>query len=339
MKKPLNKYLIVYGTRPQIIKVNTLMRSCPDTIRERLFLLNTGQHYSEELTTSQNYKDNYVYDFENGSWGELLDTIINVVRINNIKKLMVIGDTNSTLIGAVAGSVSNLDVIHIESGLRSNALNMPEERNRRAVDSLSSILFCVNEESNNNLYNEKNIGKSLITGDLMQEEFQFNYHNIKRKRNKSQVLLTIHRKENKTKKSIKSLRDIIEYNTHLNFVWPAHPSMKIFIENLEMDKLPNLIILQPMDYLQLLNTLKESEFVFTDSGGVQREAYWAGKYCFIARNETEWIDIVKAGHGELLPLTEDSTVLKLNPKNIPQKRDKAVEASKLIWDFILKENS
>jgi UDP-GlcNAc3NAcA epimerase len=226
--------------------------------------------------------------------------------------LLVYGDTNSTLAGALAAKKFHIKVIHVEAGLRSYNNDMPEEINRILTDRISDILFCPTETAVNNLMNEgfANIqSKIILSGDVMQDAAL--YYKVKSDQESKTLqdnglqdgayaLATIHRAENTD--NIDRLREIVtalnKVNTTIPVVVPLHPRTGKILATSHI--IPEFKIIEPVGYFDMVQLLSHSKFVLTDSGGVQKEAYFFNKYCITLRNETEWIELVANGYNQLV---------------------------------------
>ena len=251
----------------------------------------------------------------------LTDQIILLNRIlikENPNFVVVFGDTDSTLSGALTASKLNIPIIHIEAGMRSNDLRMQEEKNRKIVDQLSQIFFCSCKRAIKNLKDEKilnsNYGSRLFNvGDLMLDSIGLIKDKINSvKEEKRNILLTIHRDEsiankNKLESMIKELSKLSE---NYNITFPLHPKTRKRIIELNLMKLlenSKIKIIKPLSYINNIRYLLSSELIITDSGGMQKEAYFLKKPCFTLRNSTEWIETIEEGWNVLISN---------NPKNL-----------------------
>lgn len=296
----------VIGARPQFVKAAVLSAELMKLgIPE--FLIHTGQHYD--------YKMSAVFFEELGLPGagvnlnigsgnhgfqtaEMLSRIENILidKINEIKYVLLYGDTNSTLAGALAASKLNIPIIHVESGLRSFNRSMPEEINRVLTDHLSSLLFCSSETGKLQLENEGIKSGVHVTGDIMLDAFKI-YGKIASDKISiknilpsgildNYFLLTIHRPSNTDNdKSLKLILNTLS-ETGTPIVWPVHPRTKARLGSLKMPD--NIYLFDPFSYFEMLTVLMNCQKVVTDSGGLQKEAYWAKKPCVTIRTETEW---------------------------------------------------
>ena len=298
----------VIGARPQFVKAAVLSRELSKKgIKE--VIIHTGQHYdykmSEVFFTELGLPGAGI-NLNAGSASHAVQTAEILVGIENyllehkknISHVLLYGDTNSTLAGALAASKLNIPIIHVEAGLRSYNRSMPEEINRVLTDHLSSLLFCSSEVGVKNLEREGITKGVHISGDIMLDAFNV-YSEIAKTRYKitdileekiadEYVLLTIHRPVNTD--SINNLSEIIAGFGELgmNVVWPVHPRNKNVISKLTIPS--NILVTEPFSYFEMMVVLDGAKKVATDSGGLQKEAYWAKKPCVTIRTETEWIE-------------------------------------------------
>ncbi len=324
MKK--NKFCFIIGTRPQFVKFFPLFRQLKKK-KINFFSIDTGQHYDYEL--SQIFKKefkmcefNYLLKRKSlDSIKSLTDQIILLNRIlikENPNFVVVFGDTDSTLSGALTASKLNIPIIHIEAGMRSNDLRMQEEKNRKIVDQLSQIFFCSCKRAIKNLKDEKilnsNYGSRLFNvGDLMLDSIGLIKDKINSvKEEKRNILLTIHRDESIANKSkLESMiKELSRLSENYNITFPLHPKTRKRIIEFNLMKLlesSKIKIIKPLSYINNIRYLLSSELIITDSGGMQKEAYFFKKPCFTLRNSTEWIETIEEGWNVLISN---------NPKNL-----------------------
>lgn len=314
MKKILN----IVGARPQFIKAFVTIKSINKYNYLKNFLLHTGQHFDyqmseiffKELNFSRNLikvKLNKKYNRMN-RFSSMISKVDKVVKKIQPDLIIVYGDTDSTLVGSIIARRSNIRLMHIEAGLRSNVIDMPEEQNRIFSDYLSDYLVCPNKEAYNNIkiYKDKKI---YNYGDVMYDSFLYyknfidnkfqKYFKNKFKLPKKYIFLTVHRDANSSFDKLRVfLKDISKLNH--NFFWPIHPKLKNLFKESSV-KIPNNIRhSKPISYLESLAAIKQSQFVVTDSGGIQKEAYFCNKKCFVLREETEWKDLIDANAVKLI---------------------------------------
>ena len=308
------RILTVVGARPQFIKASVISRALKAYIPNASeILVHTGQHYDfnmsdiffDELKIA---KPKYNLGVGGGTHaqntGRMLEKLEQIMLIEDLDWVLVYGDTDSTLAGALAAAKLHIPVAHIESGLRSFNRRMPEEINRILVDHISSVLFSPTDLGKINLI-EEGVKKEMIhvVGDVMydaalfyntfaKEPKWFNELGIKAN---EYILCTIHRAENT--ENLDYMRNIIIglAESRLPIILPLHPrTKKILLETgLKFEK--NIIMVDPVGYLEMVWLEKNSEKIVTDSGGVQKEAYFHNKFCITLRNETEWMELVDAG--------------------------------------------
>jgi len=333
------KLLTVVGARPQIIKAAAISRTIANYFADRIEekILHTGQHYDYNM--SQVFfdelgipKSDYKLDVGSGLHGEqtakMITGIEKVLLSEHFDGVILYGDTNSTLAGAVAASKLHIPIFHIEAGLRSYNMNMPEEINRIVCDQLSSILFAPTRTAIENLIKEgyavspsifgENRKREICnSGDVMYDN-SMHYAKITDKNSNvidrlgliplKYILVTIHRDSNTDNKVrlstiFSALLHIIE-KKQTRIILPLHPrTSKMLRENLSDElfervfRSNNLLILPPLSFLDMICLEKNAQLIMTDSGGVQKEAFFFEKPCVILRAETEWVEIIsnKAG--------------------------------------------
>ena len=319
-----NLYVII-GARPQFIKYAPLAAEIKKISNINEIIIHTGQHYDKNMSSiffnQLNIKDPDInLDINNVSRGEMVGEMIKKINseFQKIKPdiVLLFGDTNSTLAGAVAASSFDCKVIHIEAGLRSFNKSMPEEHNRIVADHLSSILCVTSSEPKKNLKNEGfSESKIYMTGDIMLDNFKIVKNKILSAnmfkemglKKDSYVLATIHRQENTHDKNrlrsiFKTLNSISNSNSPI--VIPLHPATKSKLNQIKVDT-SNVVLCEPLDYISFLSLVSDSSYVITDSGGLQKEAYYLKKKSIVLRSETEWVELVDSKESYLV-----------NPENI-----------------------
>ncbi len=333
------KILTIIGARPQIIKAAAISRTIKnlfsDIIQEKI--LHTGQHYDQNM--SQVFFDelgiplpNYNLNVGSGKHGEqtakMIAGIEDILITEHFDGILLYGDTNSTLAGAVAASKIHVPIFHVEAGLRSHNMAMPEEINRIVCDQLSNILFPPTETGLNNLREEgflkskthfRNEKKRLIVncGDVMYDNSLY-YSKLSKERcnivsqlelePEEYVLATIHRDNNTDDKNrltniFQALLDIAERDA-IDIVLPLHPrTKKLLPTNLDPEVYKRLLssikvkMIPPASFFEIIELERNARLVMTDSGGVQKEAFFFERPCVILRPETEWVEIVQHGAG------------------------------------------
>jgi len=291
--------LSVVGNRPQFIKSAPLTLALRDAGIDET-VLHTGQHWDPEM--SQIFFDEldipepaHRLDLRTNDTDAMTAAIAAIVQGELPDWVLVFGDTNSTVAGArAAGAVR---VAHVEAGLRSFDLSMPEERNRIEVDRLAALLLCPDERSAAQLVSEGVGGTADVVGDVMADATRI-FAPIARKRTGAPggayAALTIHRQANTEPDR---LRDIVAAlaGTDRRFVFPVHPRTRHALDASGLSLPPNVEAIEPLGYLEMLALVEAAEVVVTDSGGLQKEAYWLGVPCVTVRPNTEWVDTVAAG--------------------------------------------
>jgi UDP-GlcNAc3NAcA epimerase len=314
------KIITIVGARPQFIKAGALSREFLRHVDIEEIIVHTGQHFDENMSDvffgqMSIPKPKYnlaVNNMGHGAMtGQMLEKIEKVLVQENPDWVLVYGDTNSTIAGALAAKKLHIKVAHVEAGLRSFNMAMPEEINRILTDRISDLLLCPTETAVDNLNNEgyKNLDISILkTGDVMQDAAIF-YSKKEQAPNfripEEFVLSTIHRAENTD--NDKRLSSIL---SGLNFIaksipviLPLHPRTKNIINTASFD-ISNLTIVEPVGYLEMVYLLQRSKIVMTDSGGLQKEAFFFKKPCITLRDETEWVELVKGGFNTLAGANE-----------------------------------
>ena len=226
-----------------------------------------------------------------------------VVDSESPDAVLVYGDTNSTLAGAQAGVAAALPVAHVEAGLRSGDLEMPEERNRIEVDRMAQLLFTPNERSSDQLAAEGVPGRAEVVGDVMADATRL-FEPIARKRVDLSVdepydVLTIHREANTGPDRLQRLVESLGA-TGRTFVFPVHPRTRKVLDEHGIEPAPEIRQIAPVGYLEMLALVAGARAVVTDSGGLQKEAYWYGVPCVTVRPSTEWVDTVAVGANVLV---------------------------------------
>lgn len=312
------KILSIIGARPQFIKAAPMSKAIANCEGMEEILVHTGQHFDANMSTvffdemgipAPHYRLD-IHSLSHGAMtGRMLEAIESVILKEKPAAVLVYGDTNSTLAGALAARKLHVKVAHVEAGLRSFAMEMPEEVNRILTDRISDFLFCPTDSAMQNLKDE-GFDRMPIqmhrTGDIMYDALRFfsthapsNDATLDFTGHSRFALCTLHRAENTDNPD--RLRAIMEaLNTlhdSLPVVLPLHPRTKKIMEKHGIHTKATLI--DPVGYLQMLGLLKSCELVLTDSGGLQKEAYLSKKYCVTMRDQTEWIELTQAGVNQI----------------------------------------
>jgi UDP-N-acetylglucosamine 2-epimerase len=312
---------LCYGTRPQVIKASVLLESL--SARWCVRTVDTGQHYDYELNgllyAQLGIRPPEVF-LEVGSaerdvqLERVRARVTGVLQGAPVRAVVVIGDTNSTLGCARAAVHLGIPVVHVEAGLRAADARMAEEQNRRAVDAVGALLCAPCRRAADNLVAEGVPGRIAITGDVAQDSLRRHASAARlppeleglAAGSEPWVLATLHRAE--LTDNSQFLEAVLRGLSMLGIpvVLPLHPRTRTAVTRLGLQRIlaPSIHVLPPLGYLQMMAALLACSGVVTDSGGVQREAYWLGAPCVTARTETEWTETVEAGANVLVPPPE-----------------------------------
>lgn len=308
------KIVTVVGARPQFIKAAAVSREIAKHTDITELILHTGQHYDENMSDvffdemeipAPNYHLKINSVGHGAMTGRMLEGIEKVLLNEKPDFVLVYGDTNSTLAGALAAKKLHVKVVHVEAGLRSFNINMPEEQNRILTDRISDILCCPTQRAVENLQKEgfSSFPCTVVnTGDVMQDAALF-YSKISEKRSSiirrlklktdEYILSTVHRAENTDNgnRLVSILEALNELSSTYKVVLPLHPRTANIIKRIGF-KL-NFEPLGPVGYFDMIECLKGAKAVLTDSGGLQKEAFFFAKPCITMRDETEWVELVE----------------------------------------------
>jgi UDP-N-acetylglucosamine 2-epimerase len=310
------KIVTIVGARPQFIKSAPVSKALRELGHIEIFV-HTGQHYDDGMSAvffreleipAPNVNLGVGSGSHGQQTGQMLIRIENVLLSEKPDMVLVYGDTNSTLAGALAAVKLHVPVAHVEAGLRSFNREMPEEHNRVISDHLSNLLFCPTQTAVKNLENEGITQGVNLVGDVMYDSILFNiqlaekrFHileNLKLKP-KNYALATVHRPENTDNhERLKSIFYAFEQISQdgLPVIIPLHPRTRQFLKNSKFgSQNSKLCFIDPVSYLDMLVLEKNAQVILTDSGGVQKEAYWFEIPCVTLRDETEWLETVESG--------------------------------------------
>ena len=317
------KIITVVGARPQFIKAAAVSRAIAsqfsDQIEEKI--IHTGQHFDEnmsqvffdELGIPKPYYNLALSGGHHGAMtGKMLEGIEEILLKEKPDWALIYGDTNSTLAAALAAAKLHIPIAHVEAGLRSFNMRMPEEINRIVSGRISTLLFCPTETAVQNLQLEgitrgvHNVGDVMYDVALYYQEKARTQSNVLEKLNltpQNFALATCHRAEN-TDDPLR-LREILaglaEISTHCKVVLPLHPRTKKMIESLGYnDYLLSLVVVDPLPFLDMVALEQAAKIILTDSGGVQKEAFFYRVPCITLRDETEWVETVDQGGNSLV---------------------------------------
>ncbi|MBL7891764.1 MAG: UDP-N-acetylglucosamine 2-epimerase (non-hydrolyzing) [Bacteroidia bacterium] len=344
------KILTIIGARPQIIKAAALSRAISNSFTGKIkeVIVHTGQHYDTNMSQvffdelnipAPNYNLNIGSDSHGKQTAAMIVGIENILEKEKPNCIVLYGDTNSTLAGAIAASKMNVPVVHIEAGLRSYNKAMPEEVNRILCDHVSTLLFSPTKTGYNNLLKEGFIEnnpapytadnpKIYHCGDVMYDNSLY-FSNVAEQKTSiiSQlklqsgqfILATIHRNNNtdepKRLSALFSAMLKIANTSKVSIVLPLHPrTAKLLDKNLSVElykqirENPLIRIVPPASFLEMIALEKNCKLVMTDSGGVQKEAFFFQKPCIILRSETEWVELVECGSAMITDADENKII-------------------------------
>jgi UDP-GlcNAc3NAcA epimerase len=312
------KIVSIIGARPQFVKAAAVSRALADRQSLVEVLVHTGQHFDPEMSEVffrelQIPQPQYNLGIHGGGHGamtgRMLEALEPIVLMEEPDAMLVYGDTNSTLAGALVAAKLEVPVAHVEAGLRSFNRTMPEEINRVITDHLSDILFCPTSAAVSNLVREGITEGVYNVGDVM---YDATLHAASAARHQSKVLerlsisergyvlATVHRAENtKSPEALSKALQFLRSNASgYAVVLPLHPRTRIVAEqaNLSLD---DFLVIEPLGYFDMHRLLQSAAMVYTDSGGVQKEAYFHRVPCVTLRNETEWVETIDCGWNRL----------------------------------------
>ncbi len=306
------KIVTIVGARPQFIKAAAVSREIKKHPSIEEIIIHTGQHYDinmsdiffSEMEIPKPKLNLDVNGLSHGAMtGQMLEKIEKALMDIKPNWVLIYGDTNSTLAGALAAKKLHLKAAHVEAGLRSFNMKMPEEINRILTDRICDILFCPTDAAIDNLKKEgfENFPVKVIRcGDVMQDAAIY-YSKTSEQHSeiisqlglKEFVLCTLHREENTNDKTV--LSRLVNALNHLNekipVVIPLHPRTKKIISNFNLEL--KVKVIDPVGYFDMIELLKHCKLVMTDSGGLQKEAFFFRKFCVTLREQTEWVELVE----------------------------------------------
>lgn len=318
------KIITIIGARPQFVKAATLSRELQkhDAIQE--VIIHTGQHFDANMSAvffEQMHipKPDYnlgIASLNHGAMtGRMMEEIEKIVLKEKPDWMVVYGDTNSTLAGALVASKLHLKLAHVEAGLRSFNMKMPEEVNRILTDRISDVIFCPTDTAVENLKKEgfENFNCSIEkVGDVMYDAALF-YKDKAQKPNfelpEQYVLATIHRAENTdSREKLATIIDALnEIHKDIPVILTLHPRTKSFIKKYNLQ--PEFLLIDPVGYLEMIYLIHHCSVIVTDSGGLQKEAYFFKKPCVTLRDQTEWMELIDSGANILSEISSEQILL------------------------------
>ena len=326
------RVLSVVGNRPQFVKSAPLSVALRGRGIDEV-LLHTGQHYDAELSAVFFEElglpePDVRLELKTADVDAMAPAIAAAVRSSEPDAVLVYGDTNSTLAGARAAVETGIPVAHVEAGLRSGDLEMPEERNRIEVDRLSALLFAPDERSRETLAAEGVAGRVEVVGDVMADA-TMQFEPIARRRSRlvaeleltpgRYLVATVHREANtrpeRLARIVAGLNGLTE-----PVVFPAHPRTSAALERDGLTLHEHVLLLPPLGYLDFAALAAQARVIVTDSGGLQKEAYWYGVPCVTLRPATEWVDTVSVGANRLVDDDPSALVEGVAQARMPKER-------------------
>ncbi len=323
------KIATILGARPQFVKAAALSRSIKRSFNDAVqdLLIHTGQHYDNNMSDvffkelglpTPAYHLGVGGCSQGAMTGRMLEAIEEILIKEKPDWVLVYGDTNSTLAGALAAVKLHIPVAHVEAGLRSFNRKMPEEINRIMTDHCADLLFAPNQRSLQQLVKEGiNSSKIALTGDIM---YDVALYHQKEAMEKSSILshyglypnryalATVHRAENceDPTRLIEIFKGLNAIAQELPVIMPLHPRTKKAIQDLPIEFSPQLLQIDPIGYLDMIKLESNAKLILTDSGGVQKEAYFFKVPCLTLREETEWVELIEHGFNQLVPAESTS---------------------------------
>lgn len=326
------RLLTVVGNRPQFIKSAALSEALRAAGLDEV-VVHTGQHWDDTMSRVFYeelglHEPAHRLDLRTADPETIRPRIATVIAAEAPGLVIVLGDTNTTLAGAEAGVATGTPVAHVEAGLRSGDLEMPEERNRIEVDRLSAVLFPPDERSAQTLKDERATGAIHIVGDVM-ADVAGRFAPLARARSHvlerlgleagRYVLATVHREANVRPGRLRRIVAGLSASTR-TVVFPAHPRTLSVLAHEEIAMPPHVHVIDPLGYLDLAALASQAAVIATDSGGLQKEAYWYGVPCVTMRPSTEWVDTVETGANVLVDDDPERIAEALAVARMPQQR-------------------
>lgn len=328
------KIATVIGARPQFIKASAISREIRRVnklggtqIQE--VIIHTGQHFDKNMsnvffTELDIPKPDYNLEISSllhgAMTGRMLESVEKILQEEKPDVVLVYGDTNSTLAGALAASKMHIPVAHVEAGLRSFNMRMPEEINRILTDHISNYLFCPTQAAVKHLKDEGIIEGVHQVGDVMYDVTLHFREKAKKQislgsfglEENNYVLCTVHRAENTddVERLLSIFEALVDISEDMDVVVPAHPRTSQLLKKLDINKyLSSLTIIEPLSYLEMLRLEMSAKVILTDSGGVQKEAFFNQTPCITLRDETEWVETVNSGWNQLVGADKESILI------------------------------
>jgi UDP-GlcNAc3NAcA epimerase len=329
------KIINIIGARPQFIKVGIVNKSLVESPNFDSIIIHTGQHYDENMSKVffdelEIARPDFNLNVGSGTHGkqtaDMLCGIEEVLLNEKPDWVIVYGDTNSTVAGSLASAKLHIKTAHVEAGLRSFNRLMPEEINRIATDHISDLLFAPTKTAMELLKKEGLEPKSVFSGDVMYDSI-LHFERLAQEKVKldniteldEYYLATIHRQENTD--DLSRLQNIFNAFSELDLplILPVHPRTRKILEQVQFSD--NVKIIDPVSYLEMIMLLKNCKKVLTDSGGLQKEAFFLKKQCVTLRDETEWTETLENNWNFVVGTNPQLILEKLNAKKIEKQND------------------
>jgi UDP-GlcNAc3NAcA epimerase len=326
------RVLSVVGNRPQFVKSAPLSVALRSRGIEEV-LLHTGQHYDRELSEVffeelKLPEPGYRLDLHTADVGTMTPPIAKAVRREAPDAVLVYGDTNSTVAGARAAAEVRAPLAHVEAGLRSGDLEMPEERNRIEVDRIANVLFAPDERSRATLAAEGATGRVEVVGDVMADATR-QLAPLARRRSRilteldltpgRYAVATVHREANTRPERLARIVEGLNRTTE-PIVFPVHPRTSAALARGGFSLNGHVVELPPLGYLDFVALAAQARVIVTDSGGLQKEAYWYGVPCVTLRPSTEWVDTVEVGANRLVDDEPEAIATAVRDARMPSSR-------------------
>ncbi len=322
------KVFTVVGNRPQFIKAAPLSAALRDAGIDEV-VLHTGQHWYHTL--SQVFFDQlgiaeprYRLDLQTSEIARMQPEIAKRIADEAPDVVLVYGDTNSTLAGAHAAADASIPLAHVEAGMRSGDLSMPEEHNRIETDRLAWLLFCPDDRSRRTLQDEGVLGRIYVVGDVMADAARV-FAPVARAafpvphEPQSYVVVTIHRQANVEQPRLGAIIDGLNRLDEM-VVFPIHPRTRARVEESGLELAEHVRAIEPLSYLELASLASQARVIVTDSGGLQKEAYWYGVPCVTVRPSTEWVDTVAEKANVLVDADPEAIAAAVAGASFPRNR-------------------
>jgi len=338
---------LVVGTRPNFVKAAPLLNKLEEQNKKVLFI-HTGQHFDKNM--SKNIFDdlsirvpdinlNAPFDSQSKQFQYIVKELQKIFENCEIDKVGVFGDVTSTLAASIAAKQSDLYLFHVESGLRSYNLSMPEERNRIMVDAISDLLLVPSEDAEENLLKERvsldkihNVGNIMIDTLLKNKSKIINNSEIIKDTlniDKPYFVMTLHRPSNLNDETLKEIFEAISnFTQDYQVILPAHPRLKDYIDDKNIE-LTNIALIDPLSYIDFMSLVYGCDLVLTDSGGIQEETTYLGINCLTLREETERPITVQEGTNKVIGTDKENIINEIN--NVLDSKI-SIEAKIKYWD-------